>query len=309
MKNPWKGPRQLPVTGGFAVERPLSANKNTGGGGILRRLGFRRRHLGLPLIRPLIRPFTKAGLIKHGFVAGAEVRTSFFVRVGDKHFQYALNPRDSIGSVLYWYSWRAWDSAVVIVFSRWMRGARRIVDLGANTGFFTLLGAANGSDVVAFEPNPATFQQLGRNVRLNHFESRCTLLQLAAGSKAEEVLFYLHDDSTCCSAVRPAANSTTVQMARVDAVIPLDQRTDLVKVDVEGFEDHVLLGLEGIIRDSHPRIIFECFRKATAPVVETLLKDNGYRLNWITPEGSTAPVDRLNVSEYGHGHHNFAAVF
>jgi len=248
------------------------------------------------------------GLIRYQFVAGAEACTNFAIKVGASQFRYALDAGDPVGSILYWRSWKAWEFAEVTVFSEWMQGARRILDIGAYTGFYSLLGAANGSEVIAFEPNPGAFGQLQRNIRLNHFESQCVLLNLAAGSNAEDIPFYMHeDDPTCCSAVRQAKTQIMVRSARVDTVVPLDGRTDLVKLDVEGFEDHALCGMEGIIRDSHPKMIFECFRKRTAPIVESLLKNNGYKLNWIAPDGSAVPIERIEVEKYGHGWHNFAA--
>jgi FkbM family methyltransferase len=227
--------------------------------------------------------------------------------VGDCQFQYAVASDDPIGSILYWYSWKAWEAGVVNAFRTWLPGARRILDVGANTGFYTLLGAANGSEVTAFEPNPATFSRLNRNVVLNHFEQRCRLFQVAAGSKNGRIAFYLHDDPTCCSAVRIAPKQIMVPADRIDALVPLDERTDLVKMDVEGYEDHGLLGMERVIQDSHPKIIFECFRTCTAQVVEALLKGHGYRLMWIAADGLLVPIDRIAVDRYRHGQHNFAA--
>src|ERR1700686_4798188 len=96
--------------------------------GILRRMGFRRRYLGLPYIRSLIRPFTKMGLVRYRFVVGAEARTNFAVKVGNSQFQYALDVGDPIGSILYWCSWKAWEFPEVTLFSGWMQGARRILD-------------------------------------------------------------------------------------------------------------------------------------------------------------------------------------
>lgn len=276
--------------------------------GLLLGLGLRRRHLGLPYIRSLIRPLTKMGAVRYQFVCGAEARTNFVVKVGASQFQYALDVGDPIGSILYWRSWKEWEFGEVTLFSKWMQGARRILDIGAYTGFYALLGAASGSEVIAFEPNPEAFMRLQRNIQLNHFESKCVLWNLAAGSNAEEIPFHVHDDDpTCSSAVRPSATQIIVQSARVDTVVPLDRRTDLVKMDVEGFEDQALCGMEGILRDSHPKIVFECFRKRTAPIVEGLLKDHGYKLNWIAPDGSVQPIERIAVEKYGHGWHNFAA--
>jgi hypothetical protein len=162
---------------------------------VLRRLGFRRRHLGLPVLRTLVRSLTKTGVLPRAVVGGIDVSIEFVVRVESTKFRYTLTGKDPIGSVLYWQSWRNWEPAVVNAFRIWLPHTRRLLDIGANTGFYTLFGTANGSEVIALEPNATTFSKLERNVQLNHFEQRCKLFQVAAGLRSEQIPFYLHDDT------------------------------------------------------------------------------------------------------------------
>jgi FkbM family methyltransferase len=65
--------------------------------------------------------------------------------------------------------------------SAWFRPRRgeRVVDAGAHIGYFTLLAAARGAEVLAIEPNPATFHALRRNVEGNRFANvRCVSVAL-----------------------------------------------------------------------------------------------------------------------------------
>jgi predicted RNA methylase len=43
-----------------------------------------------------------------------------------------------------------------------------VVDLGANIGSFSLYTARNATQVFAFEPESSNFEQLQKNIKLNH---------------------------------------------------------------------------------------------------------------------------------------------
>jgi FkbM family methyltransferase len=277
-------------------------------GNWFRGLGFRRRNLAAYPIRPFVRVLTKSGILSREFVAGSCPNVEFSVRVDGYVFRYHLEGIDPVGSILYWQSWEKWEPAVVRAFLRWLPGARRVIDIGANTGFYSLLAGASGAEVHAVEANPVTCQRLCENLGMNDFEQRYRIHPGAAGVKHGEVIFYLHEDPTCCSVVEKSDKAIRVPVLRLDEHVPIDGKTDLIKIDVEGFEDETLAGLAAILADSHPKLIFECYRRRCTAPVEALLKDLGYRLSWISPKGELVPIERLEVGIYKHGEHNFAAT-
>ena len=277
----------------------------------LRKLGFRRRHLGRPLIRDLARPLVRAGIIPPTVVNGAQLNLQFQVNVNGIRFHYHVQDEkymDPIGAALYWHSWAAWEPRLVTLFSRWAAQSNRVIDVGANTGYYTLLAAAHGCRVMAFEPNPEIFPFLQDNVRINGFQDLCDLMQLAAGEEEKEVQLYIHEDRTMGSMIHPTAVSQSVLCRPLDDCVPMDGATGLVKIDAEGAEKQVLAGMSRLIRNSSPRIIFECFKQETATEVERILRNHSYRLFWIDAMSELQELATLTIDLYGDGDHNFAAL-
>ncbi len=125
---------------------------------------------------------------------------------------------------------------------------RVIFDVGANCGFFTLDAALRWpeSRIICFEPHPASFQRLQKNLSANHLEERVSAIPAAAGSVPGECQLQISGDSSM--GVVAASNTGGAGLIKVDLVTLDDcartrgQYPDLIKIDVEGFEVEVLQG-------------------------------------------------------------------
>jgi FkbM family methyltransferase len=144
---------------------------------------------------------------------------------------------------------------------RTVRPGARVVDVGANIGYFTLaMAKACGvhGHVHAFEPNPAVVPLLRDNVRMNDFDRRVTVHPVAAAARAGSVPFS-HNPAFLGGSYVGAANQhgarpnsdevevIEVEAVRLDAVLADVRRIALVKIDVEGREADVLDGLVGLL--------------------------------------------------------------
>lgn len=89
-----------------------------------------------------------------------------------------------------------------------------------------------------------------------------------------------------------------VLVTTIDTVCSEDERVDLVKIDVEGFEDKVLEGMQRVLTTSAPDIIVECNPDGPFQSVETILAKFGYHFFHIRREGPVA-VDKIVPSETG----------
>lgn len=143
-----------------------------------------------------------------------------------------------------------------------LAGGRTFVDVGANTGYFSLLAAkivgASGR-VIAFEPNPQVCRQLQAHVALNGVGGRVAVETCALGaapSAAARLYVSRAAGNSGLSSLTPDAHllasgelsdETTVSvpvetfdrwMARARLA-----RVDLVKIDVEGAESQVVAGM------------------------------------------------------------------
>jgi FkbM family methyltransferase len=113
---------------------------------------------------------------------------------------------------------------------------RRIVDLGANVGYFGAFALTRwpGSAVIAFEPDPANAAVHERTIELNGLGDRWELRRAAALARPGDVRFKASGD-----ALAHASSSGDLVVPGED-VIPLLAGADLVKVDIEGGEWELL---------------------------------------------------------------------
>jgi FkbM family methyltransferase len=135
-----------------------------------------------------------------------------------------------------------------------LRRGMRVVDVGANIGYFLLLfeqSIGPEGSIVCLEPEPDNAVELERNIRNNSF-TNVELLRLAAGD--EDGLVSLTPGIN--GVVKPdGSGSITVQIRRLDSL--LQGRVDFIKIDVEGFEHQVLRGAERVLRDRQPTLVVE----------------------------------------------------
>jgi FkbM family methyltransferase len=177
------------------------------------------------------------------------------------------------------------------------------VDIGANTGYFTILAALQVGPlgrVVAFEPNPVVSQQLKEQVEQNAVSDRVTVGGVAIADRDEDgVRFYVSclPENDGISSLTPEAETLKQGGLRPDSTIRVNVRTfdswlnsaeaarlksstiDLIKIDVEGAEARVLKGMSGVLMDRPPvRIICETRHDSDAC---RFLIERGYRMSML----------------------------
>ena len=141
-------------------------------------------------------------------------------------------------------------------------------DIGANIGFYSLLGAHLAKEVHAFEPFPATFKGLMRNKRENITVNNIALLDKNGKSYMQE-------------GGNPGRNRIAYTGKTEVAVSTLDSYCEeknvwptVMKIDVEGSELRVLTGASQALAKARA-IVIEVIeqRENIAQVLETF----GYR--------------------------------
>jgi FkbM family methyltransferase len=198
------------------------------------------------------------------------------------------------------------------------------IDIGANFGTYTLIGAHAVGDegqVIAIEPSPAIAALLRENVIMNGFAERCHVLPCALGDC--EGTATLHEFATrqgsntllpqIADIARAEYDETitarTVPLRTLDAIIAecAPDRIDLIKIDVEGFEEQVLEGGRQMLARHRPKLIMEWHngffadRPAAARALHALLTEAlGYRLHRIEPGARTRAVTFEELLQHGH---------
>ncbi len=126
-----------------------------------------------------------------------------------------------------------------------------VVDVGANIGIYTALMArivGEKGKVYAFEPSPHNFNLLKKYNKNNNV----TLVQAAAGDTTGEIVLYISDKLNVdhqtyeTDEIREKVN---VLSYRLDDYLK-NEKVDFIKMDIQGFEYHALLGMKNILRNN-----------------------------------------------------------
>ncbi|MGB3779341.1 MAG: FkbM family methyltransferase, partial [Tunicatimonas sp.] len=128
-----------------------------------------------------------------------------------------------------------------------------VLDIGANIGWYSLLLERNSPPSVriyAFEPDPLNYRLLTTNAQLNHAH-KITGVPMALSDKAETKTLYLYPNKNRGRhSLIPLAkgDGETVQVTTttlndfVNEYTVDPARVKFIKMDVEGYEYHVLRG-------------------------------------------------------------------
>jgi FkbM family methyltransferase len=208
---------------------------------------------------------------------GLKVPGIFTFRAYDASFR--LYP--SSASVALWCNRRFYDDDAGIL-RRYLRPGDVFVDVGANIGVHSLIGAnlvGNAGHVYAFEPHPRTFKFLRGNVRLNR-TANMTITNCAVGGEAGALRF---TDMRSDDQNQVAGSGIEVEAATLDSLLP-PSRVRLLKIDTEGFELFVLRGANDVLKRTDV-IVFECFEPHfarfgyTVEDVFSLLRDRRFSVH------------------------------
>lgn len=136
----------------------------------------------------------------------------------------------------------------------------RMLDIGANVGFYSLAAAAaSGGEarIAAFEPTPDVAAMLRASVAANGFAG-IEVHQLALGDRAGELVL-AHGTDSALNRIVAVGEGTRVEMRTLDAVAQAQGLAgiDFVKLDVEGAETAVIAGGRDFFARESPLVMFE----------------------------------------------------
>jgi len=154
-----------------------------------------------------------------------------------------------VGSGTYGYWLGTYERDEQRVIARRLRAGKVFYDLGSNVGFYSLLAAAAGCRVLAFEPSPRNLAFLRRHIALNGIQS-IEVVEAAVSDFAGTARFGKGETPNDGSLL----DSGELEVR----VVALDQMRlpapDIMKIDIEGSEFRALTGAKATILSSRPTI-------------------------------------------------------
>jgi FkbM family methyltransferase len=204
-----------------------------------------------------------------------------------------------------------YDLAVSEALVRLVDEGNTVIDAGANVGYMTLLasvGAGPRGRVMSFEPHPDLFGVLEENVAAAGRRFRVARMEphnVALGERAGAAELLLPADFSTNDGVSRIADGPSAGRASVAVTVEtLDMllggaSAAVLKLDVEGFEIHVLRGAARALESRRiHHIVFEDHDVGNSEVVR-LLQSFGYRvfsLGWTMKGLAVSPVERGSLA-------------
>ncbi len=174
-------------------------------------------------------------------------------------------------------------------------------DVGANTGFYSLLLRHNFRQVYAIEPVPTSARRLKRRLS-TRFVRNVKVVPVALSDKNGRATFYVNSDSStiidnlsasslfekfefrsCDNAPDRTYTGSPISVETItfDSLLS-EPSADLVKIDVEGAEFLVLEGMrESFAKQRVRNILVELHDRDRKEELETVLKSNLAHVFWV----------------------------
>ena len=161
-----------------------------------------------------------------------------------------------------------WEPHLTSLFYWKTKPGMICIDIGANVGYFSALFASKDAYVHSFDPNPAMSEMIYKNIYINNVlslvakdkfgRSKSVVNQCAVGASRGTIKMDFDPCLTGEASLKEVHRQLTkshelgqVKSVEVD-IITLDeyakinglQSVDIIKIDVEGFEEEALKGAE-----------------------------------------------------------------
>jgi len=209
----------------------------------------------LPLYQWAIKRFSGWGFTRfypiqlfHRFIRSHLIST--FANV-DGHKMY-LDQYDTLGlSILGTY-----EPCETALVKREVKAGERVLDIGANIGYFTLIFARRvgpSGRVYAFEPDPTNFAILKRNVETNGYRN-VILIQKAVSNVTRPIRLYLASRNKADHRIYDSEDnrpSVEIEATRLDDYFKdRSEKISFIKMDIQGAEGGAIQGMRNILRDN-----------------------------------------------------------
>jgi len=244
-------------------------------------------------------------LLHYGVVATKKIRkkNSDQLIVDVNEYKLAVIPGDlGISSELIMF--KTHEPLTTKLLSKELKKGMTCLDVGGNIGYYTLLESnivGNDGKVIAIEPSPPNFKHLKKNLSIQDTKN-VDAYNFAAGDVDGEVNFLVYRESNGSFTI-PDGETTNlpgelikVPAKRMDTFLNEIniEHVDFVRMDVEGYEHHIIEGMKNIIKNSKPMFQIEVHvtllgKEGTKRFLKEF-QDYGYEAKYYVPRDIDLPI-------------------
>jgi len=194
-----------------------------------------------------------------------------------------------------------WESWVTLAMLRMVRPGMRVINVGANVGYFALLFAQLVGDkgrVVAVEPNYTLCNLIEMSKHANGFDQLSVLRFAAADAPGESTMVIPEGHAMNAhlgdvDGVAGRMETTLVTTVDIVAMSVLQSQADVVFIDAEGAEERIWEGMVGTRKHRDVVIVIEYSPRRYKDAVGFARKfaEDGFSLGYIGTQGEIVPSD------------------
>lgn len=207
----------------------------------------------------------------------AEISSSPLLPRGFDYRACVYNPQIDVYISATLKGGRFWDAHIVEEMVDYLKNKPPgvIIDAGGNIGQFSLVAAAHGHKVFAFEPVEHTANIFLKSIALMKLQDRITLFRNALGSARGVTEINVNADNAGGSTIVAKSKRDRLEtievmkfddfLPSIEKVTPADMPWHVIKADVEGCEPRFLMGaIEALIKHRPPLMLIEYTPKNNA---------------------------------------------
>jgi FkbM family methyltransferase len=201
-----------------------------------------------------------------------------------------------------------WEEHETRLFNAHLSEGCRVLDLGANIGWFAVQAVLAGAEVDAFEPVPHIADVLERNIAraMERGSGSARVHRYAAGAESGSAEIFLAssnrgdnrvvDSGSQAPEDMSGAVGVEIQIRRVDDLV--SGGVDVIKIDTQGSEWHALSGAQTLL-DASPKLALliefwpYALRGATGAELLAFLNSQGFCMGKATAAPYPMTPDRI----------------
>jgi FkbM family methyltransferase len=213
--------------------------------------------------------------------------------------------------------YEGWEKESLKIWSFLSQKYDTIIDIGANTGIYSLLAKNNNSNskVIALEPIDINYNILVQNIKRNNFTIIADKIAISDKDGLAK-MFMLKDTLNYMTSINDNRYSKHPEITGKKEIIEVEIRTktfdyifekyelkslDLIKIDVEGHEVTIIQNMIPFIERFKPVILLEIISDENAKILNDIFNKYDYLFISIDEKNISKRVSKL----WDNDHHNF----